>query len=117
MKLRENDVGQELKFGSYNLHDSSIINSWTFVVCFCSPLRCRLRSKTLKLKTYGKPSSLFLNSFFFLHSIEVCIVNSEFMRVDIYLSLTFFFSQFVEFETCAIVKKLSLQLVFEPSTW
>ncbi len=44
-------------------------------------------------------------------------MNSESMRVDTCLSFTFFFLQFVEFETCAIVKKLSLQLVLEPSTW
>jgi len=31
-ELKENDVGQELKFGNYNLHDSSIIKCWTLVV-------------------------------------------------------------------------------------
>ncbi len=44
-------------------------------------------------------------------------MNSESMRIDTCLSFTLFFSQFVEFETCAIVKKLLLQLVLEPSTW
>ncbi len=42
MELKENDVGQEFKSGSYNLHDSSIVNSWTLVVCFCSPLKWKL---------------------------------------------------------------------------
>jgi len=44
-------------------------------------------------------------------------VNSESMRIDTCLSLNYFFPQFVEFETCAVVKKLLLQLVLEPSTW
>jgi len=48
MELRENDVGQELKSGSYNLHDSSIINCWTLVVCLYSPLRCTIAIKNLK---------------------------------------------------------------------
>ncbi len=26
MELRENDVGRELKFGNYNLHDSRVID-------------------------------------------------------------------------------------------
>jgi hypothetical protein len=69
MELKENDVGQDLKYGSYNLHDNSIVNSWPSI---------------------GKPSSL-LNSIYILHSTEVCIVNSEPMRFDTCLFLTFFF--------------------------
>ncbi len=44
-------------------------------------------------------------------------MNSESMRVDVCLLLIFFLPQFVEFETCVIVNKLSLQLVLEASTW
>jgi len=45
-------------------------------------------------------------------------VNSESMRIDNCLSSTLFFStHLIEFETCRTIKKLSLQLVLEPSMW
>jgi hypothetical protein len=52
MELRENNIGQKLEFGSCNLHDNWIVDFWTLVVCFCSPLKCTLQSETLKLKSY-----------------------------------------------------------------
>ncbi len=44
-------------------------------------------------------------------------MNNESMRIDIFLFSIFFFPHYVEFKTCVAIKKLSLQLVFEPSTW
>jgi hypothetical protein len=68
--------------------ESLTLGPWWFV--FIHQWGAHCDQKPYNLNSTGKPFSLFL-SFFYLHFVEVCIVNSELMRVDICLFSTLFF--------------------------
>jgi hypothetical protein len=114
MELTKNDVCWEFESRNYNLHHSWIVNSWSLLVCFCSPLSYTSWSKTIRLKPYTHFSLLFSSFFCILLRCALWIVCLWELTL-VCLRLSFF--AFCWIWNLHDNQEIIIAIVFEHSTW